>query len=98
MHMTAPHGAQPPYQGMQSPAHMQPQPYQPPAAHGYPAQPFAMPPGPPVVQHPFGVPQRSTRSFDMARMAAREATIRKLVWIIVLVVGTGVGIIIATQL
>jgi hypothetical protein len=71
--------------------------------HGMPAyqqQPVMTPPGMnlPVVQHPFGAPQRSTRSFDMGRMAAREATIRKVVWIIVLVVGTAVGIILATQL
>jgi hypothetical protein len=96
----APHAMQPgqiatPH-GMQSPGQFAtPQPMQP-----YPQQPFMTPGGmtSPLVQHPFGAPQPGTRSFDMGRMAAREATIRKLVWIIVLVVGTIVGIILAMRL
>ncbi|HEX5062460.1 MAG TPA: protein kinase [Kofleriaceae bacterium] len=44
------------------------------------------------------VPQRTTKSFDMGKMAAREAAIRKLIWIIVAVVAIGGGVVLATQL
>jgi hypothetical protein len=62
--------------------------------------PFVTPPGMtvPSPQYPLAANQRSPRSFDMGRMAAREATIRRLVWIIVLVVACGLGIVLATQL
>jgi serine/threonine protein kinase len=92
--------AQPYQQPPQYPSPHDMQPGHIPSPHGMPyaQQPFRPGGAPPVVQHPFGAPQRSTRSFDMGKIAAREATIRKLVWIIVLVVGTVVGIILATQL
>ena len=43
-------------------------------------------------------PQHAPNGFDMGRMTAREATIRRLIWIVVIVVGLGIGAILATQL
>ena len=74
-----------------APSHTQPPFHQPaPAPYGsmYPA----------LARVDTAPQQRGTRSFDMGRQAAREATIRRLVWLIVLVVAGIVGIILATQL
>jgi len=48
---------------------------------------FAVSPPPPALQ-----------SFDMQRIAAREALIRRLIWIAAIVVALGAGAILATQL
>jgi hypothetical protein len=42
-------------------------------------------------------PQRAP-GFDMGRMAAREALVRKLIWAVSLLVAAGIGAILATQL
>jgi serine/threonine-protein kinase len=75
----------------------------PPGAYGSPPGPFnAMPQphygAPP--QPPYGGPMApyGVRPYDMAASAAREATIRRIVWIVVLAAGTIVGIALATQL
>ena len=46
-------------------------------------------------QYPQAPP---AKNFDMGRMAAREAMIRRVIWILVLVVATAGGIVLATQL
>jgi hypothetical protein len=61
-----------------------------------PPIPRAIPVTPPIAG---GDTRRGpTSSFDMATRAAREAAVRRLVWIIVLVVAAGVGFVLATQL
>ncbi len=53
---------------------------------------------PPVYPPPgFGAPARGP-TYDMSKIAAREATIRRLVWIVAFVVAVGAGIVLATQL
>jgi hypothetical protein len=49
---------------------------------------------------PFPVPPQpySTKSFDMAKLAARDAMIRRVIWIVAFVLAAGVGILLATQL
>jgi hypothetical protein len=62
--------------------------------YGAPPQPQYGGPMAPYGQFPPG----GVRPYDMAASAAREATIRRIVWIIVLAAGTIVGIALATQL
>ena len=59
-----------------------------------------VPPPPPMFggQYPNASPRPATAGYDMSKVAARETTIRRLIWIIVLVVAGGVGFIVATQL
>jgi hypothetical protein len=45
-----------------------------------------------------GAPKPATAGYDMSKIAARDEAIRRLIWIIVLVVAAGAGFIIATQL
>jgi hypothetical protein len=80
--------------------------------HGEGATLLGLPPAPRNSPSPFGAPfgqapgmfdmpqypQAPPTNFDMGRMAAREATVRRLIWIIVLVVATAGGIVLATQL
>jgi hypothetical protein len=62
-----------------------------PAPQGFTSTPIPFPIPPPE-------PARSTKSFDMARVAAREAMIRRVIWIVALVLAVGVGVILWTQL
>ncbi len=67
-----------------------------------PATPIPHPipttPGMFEAQAPFGGARPPTAAYDMGKIAARDAAIRRLVWIIVLAVAASVGFIIATQL
>ena len=63
-------------------------PYPPPAD---PRSSLARPPDPPQAYPPRGP------GFDMAARAARDASIRRVVWIVVLVVGALVGVVLASQ-
>ncbi len=72
---------------------------------GLPPAPRNSPPfGAPFARAPgmFDMPQYPqappAKNFDMGRMAAREAMIRRVIWILVLVVATAGGIVLATQL
>lgn len=50
-----------------------------------------------LASYPVVAPPAPT-SFDMGRIAAREAMIRRAIWVVVLIVAVGVGAILATQL
>jgi len=67
-----------------------------------PQTPYGMQPYTPYPQaqqrNDLAPPPRSTRSFDMGQQAAREAMIRRLVWIMVFILAGTLGIILATQL
>jgi serine/threonine-protein kinase len=63
------------------------------------APPLAPTPwGPQGAGSPSSQIQRGAQGFDMARIAAREALIRRLIWIAAIVVAVAVGVILATQL
>jgi serine/threonine-protein kinase len=62
-----------------------------------PSQPFAPPDSGAFTPQPQ-LPPPPRGQFDMSKTLAREQMIRRLLWIIVLVVGTVVGILIATLL
>ena len=71
------------------------------------AAPFsvAAPGAPPISAYPSAqaYPQYPSQhppaaGFDMGRIAAREATIRRLVWIVVLVLAIAAGVVLAVQL
>lgn len=64
--------------------------YGPPSTHA----PYASP-GP----HGHGMsPRVPTAGYDMSSMAARDAALRRFVWILVVVVGAIVGFVVATHL
>jgi hypothetical protein len=43
-------------------------------------------------------PRPPTAKFDMGRMAASETVVRRIIWIVVLLVAAGVGFVLASQL
>ena len=47
---------------------------------------------------PYPLAPQPAAKFDMGRMTAREATIRRLIWIVAIIVALGLGAILATQL
>ncbi|HEY5928374.1 MAG TPA: protein kinase [Kofleriaceae bacterium] len=71
-----------------------PTPYPPTSLGGQPYPPMM----PPPLSTSFPSAAPPTRSFDMGKMAAREAAMSRLIWIIALILAAGVGIILATQL
>jgi hypothetical protein len=62
--------------------------------------PSPLPPtaNPPSSLPPTGHPVMPRPQYDMSRMAAREALIRRLVWIAVIVLGTSIGFLVAMRL
>jgi len=60
---------------------------------------FPQQPRLPPTQHPGGYPQQpGGGAFDMGQLQARDAAMRRWIWIAVLVVGAIVGIVLAAQL
>ena len=59
------------------------------------ANPFGQAPGSNPAASPYNVV--SLPQYDMSRMAAREATIRRVVWIIVLAVAVTIGLVILAR-
>lgn len=59
-------------------------------------------PVPPHIQQTPGVGSQGQRlptaSFDMGSLSARETMIRRVVWIVVLLVAAGIGFLLASQL
>ena len=88
-------------------------PMPPPAPPTRPRPPTPPPPPPPAPAKPvldlasFTIPAAQSLppppgpgmpGFDMAELAARDAAVRRLVWIIVLVIAAGIGVVVASQL
>ncbi len=67
---------------------------------GFPPTPMPTPMGPGMPPTPMGQQhgRLPTAGYDMGQMAARDAAMGRLIWIVVLVVAAGVGFLIATQL
>jgi hypothetical protein len=57
--------------------------------------PTFIPPTPPMAGQP---PRMPTAQFDMGRMAASETVVRRIIWIVVLLVAAAVGFVLASQL
>jgi len=95
--MPPPHG--PPPQAYPPPAGFLPQ--APPSLQGFPQLPMA-PTAPPYPMMQPGAspsqPNRAPTGYDMSGMAARDAMIRRVVWIAVLVLAALAGFVLATRL
>lgn len=55
------------------------------------------PPSPYPSSYPVQSSPQAGHGFDMGKMAAREATIRRLIWIVVLVLAVAVGVVLAAR-
>jgi hypothetical protein len=88
----------PPYSSLPAQPTPQGMPAYAPATHSVHPYNAMQPYYPPTARVDLAPQQRAPRSFDMGQQAAREATIRRFVWLIVLIVAGIAGIIIATQL
>nr|MBA3464656.1 hypothetical protein [Deltaproteobacteria bacterium] len=96
--MRNPPAQSPPMEVLAPPGPYQPLPYAP----ERPVMDLASfaPPGYPVHDPSHGQmpPQAGMMGFDMSQMAARDAAVRRMVWIVVLAVAAIIGIIVASQL